>query len=83
MVSNSKSGMSHYNMFIAHKDFVNGYCEWLFNILFELKNVLDLDDYDAYQRRVYGFISERLLNVYIEMHKKNLKIRYKNVSFIS
>lgn len=48
MVFNSKFGMSYYNMFIVYKDFVNGYCEWLFNILFELKNVLDLDDYDVY-----------------------------------
>ena len=58
-----------YNMFIASKDVFDNYCEWLFNILFELEKDVDLTDYNDYQKRIYGFISERLLNVYFEYNK--------------
>lgn len=58
-----------YNMFIASKDVFDNYCEWLFNILFELEKDVDLTDYNDYQKRIYGFISERLLNVYFEHNK--------------
>lgn len=56
--------ISFYNMFIAHKKVVNDYCDWLFSILFELKNITDISQYNTYQSRIFGFISERLLNVY-------------------
>ena len=58
-----------YNMLIASKSVFDHYCEWLFNILFELEKHIDLTDYNEYQKRIYGFISERLLNVYFEHNK--------------
>ena len=56
-------------MLIASKSVFDNYCEWLFNILFELEKHIDLTDYNEYQKRIYGFISERLLNVYFEHNK--------------
>lgn len=76
-ISDSKNGISHYNMFIAHSNFVNSYCKWLFDILFSLR--LNIEDYDQYQKRVFGFISERLLNVYINKHKEYNQIECKVV----
>lgn len=61
--------LSPYNMFISSKSFLNEYCEWLFMILFEVNKRIDLSSYDSYQRRVFGFMSERLLNVFVK-HKK-------------
>lgn len=55
-----------FNMMIAKKDVFNNYCKWLFDILFELEKEVDLTGYNAYQKRIYGFLSERLLNVYFE-----------------
>jgi len=60
-----------YNMFIMRKKDFDDYCEWLFDILFELENRIDISQYNNYQRRVFGFISERLFNVWLDY--KNCK----------
>lgn len=54
-----------YNMFIASKKMLDEYFSWLFPILFELENRLDLTNYTAYQKRVMGFLAERLFTLYI------------------
>lgn len=61
-----------FNMIIAKKKIFDDYSNWLFDILFELEKQVDLTGYSDYQKRIYGFISERLLNVYFR--KNNYKI---------
>ena len=53
------------NMYIMKKELFEPYCAWLFDILFELEARLDISQYDPYSRRVFGFVSERLLDVWI------------------
>ena len=61
-----KSTKGHrFNMFIMKKNRFDEYCEWLFNILFELENRLDISDYSVNDARVFGFVSERLLDVWL------------------
>lgn len=60
-----------FNMFIMNKKKFNEYCSWLFDILFELENEIDISYYDNYQKRVFGFIAERLFNVWLEKNKLN------------
>lgn len=65
--------MYAYNMFIAHKEIVDNYCEWLFSILFELQKTTNFNEYSPYQARLFGFLSERLFNVWLK--KNNYKIQ--------
>ena len=57
-------------MFIARKEIFDSYYNWLFDILFELENRTNLDDYDEYNKRLYGFMSERLFNVWLIKHSE-------------
>ena len=56
----------HFNMFVMKKPCFDAYCGWLFSILFELEKRLDISGYDAYNRRVFGFVSERLIDCWLE-----------------
>lgn len=56
------------NMFAMKKNLFNQYCEWLFDILFTLDKRIDISDYTPYEARVFGFLSERLFNVWLEYH---------------
>jgi hypothetical protein len=55
-----------YNMFLMKRDIFDRYCQWLFDILFQVEAQVDISAYSAYDRRVFGFLSERLLDVYLE-----------------
>lgn len=74
----SKTSGHKFNMFVMKKDIFNGYCAWLFDILFELENRLDISNYSSYDSRVFGFVSELLLDVYI--NKNNIK--YKDIPYV-
>ena len=62
-----------FNMFIMKKNILDGYCKWLYNILFELEKRLGQTSYDQFHARFYGRISELLLDVYIETNKLQYK----------
>lgn len=69
-----------YNMFVAKKELINAYCEFLFGILFKLENRITVNDgRNDYQKRVFGFLSERLFTVWL-CFKQNLKIKELNVA---
>lgn len=59
----------NYNMMATSKKLFDEYAEFMFSILFEYENGKDLTNYDSYQSRIYGFISERLLQVWINHNK--------------
>ncbi|XCF07367.1 DUF4422 domain-containing protein [Tamlana crocina] len=60
------------NMLIAPKKIWDDYHNWLFSILFEVEKRIEIP-IDDYQKRVFGFISERLLGLYFYNNKLNIK----------
>ena len=64
-VNNSTSGYFT-NMFVMKRDIFDKYCNWIFDILFELERRIDLSLYSIQERRIYGYISEWLFNIFIE-----------------
>lgn len=54
------------NILVADKDVFDAYCSWLFGVLEECEKHIDIySGRDDYQRRVFGFMSERLLLVWL------------------
>ncbi|WP_047710162.1 DUF4422 domain-containing protein [Pectobacterium atrosepticum] len=71
--------LSLYNMFVAKRDIIEQYCAWAFDILFYLEGEIRYHKYDSYQKRVFGFMAERLFNVWLEHHKSEINIQYNKV----
>ena len=76
----SQSSMSFFNMLVAGWDFWNGYLTFLFDILFELKKNYIIPA-EPHQARVFGFMSERLLNTYVLHHRLHSKLKVHYMSF--
>lgn len=64
-----------FNMFLMKRPLFDEYCSFVFGVLGELEKRIDISGYNKYEARVYGFIGERLLDVFIETKK----LRYKEL----
>lgn len=55
------------NVALMRRDLWEEYAAWLFDVLFEVERRIgdDVATRNGYQRRVYGFLAERLLNVWV------------------
>ncbi len=73
-----------FNMMIMQKNYLEQYCSWLFDILFELKEKMDQKEkelqeknqkdanyYSPYQARFCGRISEIIFNVWLDYQIEN------------
>lgn len=58
-----------FNMFVMKKEHFDGYCEFLFDVLFRLEQKTSHLEYDAFHSRYYGRISELLLDVWLNTNK--------------
>ena len=71
-----------YNMFIARKEILNDYCEWLFPILSYCEEKCGRKE-DAYQNRYIGFLAERLMSIYFLYHDNQYKIVHAGKRFLT
>lgn len=60
------------NLFVTTKALFDEYAEWLFSIFDAAEKHIDVSTYDDYHRRVYGFLSEQLIYVWV---------RYRNLTY--
>ena len=61
-----RTHVHRFNMFCMRRDLADEYCSWVFPMLAELEERIDLTGYTEADRRVYGYMSERLLDVWVE-----------------
>ncbi len=59
------------NMFILKDIHYQEFMTWWFDLLFEFERRIDLNNYSDYQKRILGFMAERLLNVWFAYKKLN------------
>lgn len=71
--------LSLYNMFIMRRNEFDDYCTWLFGILEAVAPRIDNDERSQYQQRTFGYLGERLLNVWAAHHATKLQIGYRPV----
>jgi len=71
----NKTWAHMFNMFVMRKDYFDQYCEWLFDVLFKLE-----DSLVKHEPRLFGFLSERLLDVWLETN--NLAYKEVPVAFM-
>lgn len=70
--------LSLYNMFLMKRDAFQDYAEWVFSVLEQTEAGIDLSGRDSYQSRVFGYLGERLLNVWAAS-RPDLKVRTRRV----
>lgn len=63
--------ISCFNMLVTNRRILNEYAAWLFRILFEVEDRIDISCYDIQEARVFGYLSERLLNVWVLKNRLN------------
>lgn len=56
------------NLMVMERQQYNEYCKWLFEILFDASESIDVSGYDLYHARVFRFLSEGLLQVWAMHH---------------
>lgn len=69
-----RRGAYMFNMFVMPKEFVDEYCSWLFEILFELKERIDISQMTDFEARFCGRVSELLFNVWLNKKVADGKI---------
>ena len=59
-----------FNMMIMKKEPLDGYLTWMFDVLgkVEAQTRETIKSYSTYEQRVYGFLSELLLDVWLDVH---------------
>ena len=74
----NQTGAHMFNMMIMKRDILDRYCSWLFPILFELEDEVDVKNLSAFDARLFGRVSELLLDVWL---KKN-NVKYVETGFV-
>lgn len=70
-----------FNMFIMKRKPLNAYLSWLFAVLQDVESITneEISAYNTYEQRVYGFLSELLLDVWLDTHPE---YRSKEVNYV-
>ena len=71
--------LSLYNMFLMKREHFDLYADWLFAVLHDVEGQIANADRSAYQQRTFGYLGERLLNVWTTAHADTMKVKKLNI----
>ena len=71
--------LSLYNMFLMKREHFDLYAAWLFAVLHGVDGRITNASRSAYQQRTFGYLGERLLNVWTTAHADTMKVKTLNV----
>ncbi|WP_277203477.1 DUF4422 domain-containing protein [Veillonella seminalis] len=74
------------NLMVLKKELFYEYCEFLLGVLTEVEKQIDITDRDSYQKRVFGFIAERLSNmfvIYCRQRDPKIRIKHTGIYFLA
>lgn len=71
VMKNRKAHM--FNMFIMRREAFDSYCNFMFDVLGKLENTIDISNYSVQEARVFGYISELLMDVWLYTTKESYK----------
>ncbi|MCC8080331.1 MAG: DUF4422 domain-containing protein [Oscillospiraceae bacterium] len=63
-----------FNMMIMENGLLDEYCDWLFDILFELQKRVDTTGLSSFQGRFFGRVSEIIFNIWLDYQVNEGKI---------
>ena len=66
-----------FNMFIMKKDIFKAYCDFVFDVLFEIEKRIDTSKMSSFDARLFGRIGELLLDIWLEKNQ----IKYKEIPY--
>ncbi len=70
-----------YNMVIMKREVLDSYCEWAFKVFQYIEDHTPKREEDTYQRRNIGFLSERVITVWLLHHWIDLNIAIADKNF--
>ena len=63
-----------FNMFIMKRPYYDAYCTWMFDILSRVEATVDISDYPPVEARIFGYLSEMLLDIWIETRDPSVSL---------
>lgn len=62
------------------RDAFDSYCEFIFGVLKDVESRVDIADYSVQEKRVFGYISELLMDVWLDTTKqKYTEVKWKQL----
>ena len=62
------------NIYVMRHDVLHDYCSWVFRVLQEFDHRCDISGYSLQERRVDGYLAERLFGIYLTFRRKDFKV---------
>lgn len=71
------------NIQVMKREYFHEYCAIIFPLLETAETLIDITHYDTYQKRIWGFIAERIANTYLNyVRRKYVNIRIQHNALV-